>query len=112
VGADDGIAWSSDPGEGSEAGDGKGKGEERGTGKVYLSVHLDDGMKIPRQFQGASQAGVEATDYGPIEIDSPIKEDTKFMDVWRLKRLYHNPAQGAKVKRVLNEFTERDQQIT
>ena len=89
----------------------RGRGEERGTGKVYLTVHLEDGMKIPRQFQGAVQAGVEATDYGPLEIDSPIKEDTKFMDVWKLKRLYYNPAQGAKVKRVLNELIQRDQQI-
>ena len=89
----------------------RGKGEERGTGKVYLTIHLEDGMKIPRQFQGAAQAGVEATDYGPIQIDSPIKEDTKFMDVWRLKKLYHNPAQGAKVKRVLDELIQRDQQV-
>jgi len=88
----------------------RGRGEERGTGKVYLTVHLEDGMKIPRQFQGAVQAGVEATDYGPLEIDSPIKEDTKFMDVWKLKKLYHNPAQGARVKRVLNELIQRDQQ--
>jgi hypothetical protein len=86
------------------------KGEERGTGKVYLTVRLEDGMKFPRRFAGAETGGVNSTEYGPLEIDSPIKEDTKFMDVWRLKRLYHNPTQGAKVRRVLTEMITRDQQ--
>ena len=89
----------------------QGKGEQRGTGKVYLRVRLDDGVKFPREFEGAVEGGVETTMYGPLEIDSPIKEDTKFMDVWRLKRLYHNPAQGAKVKRLIDDFVQRDQQI-
>ena len=88
----------------------RGKGEKRGTGKVYLTVHLENGIKFPREFKGALQAGIKTTDYGPMEIDSPIKEETKFMDVWRLKRLYHNPVQGAKVRRVVDEFIERDQQ--
>jgi hypothetical protein len=88
----------------------RGKGEQRGTGKVYLTLHLEDGLKFPREFQGAIQAGVETTDYGPLEMDSPIKEDTKFMDVWRLKRLYKNPTTGLKVKRVVDELVQRDQQ--
>lgn len=85
-------------------------GEQRGTGKVYLTVRLEDGMKFPRRFTGANLGGVETTDFGPLEIDSPIKEDTKFMDVWRLKRLYYKPTQGAKVKRVLTELVTRDEQ--
>jgi hypothetical protein len=88
----------------------RGKGEERGTGKVYLTVKLENGMKFPRRFSGAVTGGVDTTEYGPLEIDSPIKEDTKFMDVWRLKRLYHKPEQGAKVKRILTEMVTRDQQ--
>ncbi|HXE52985.1 MAG TPA: LptF/LptG family permease [Tepidisphaeraceae bacterium] len=90
----------------------QGKAEQRGTGKVYLRIRLEDGVKFPRQFEGALSAGVETTSYGPLEIDSPIKEDTKFMDVWRLKRLYHDPARATKIKRVINDFVQRDQQIS
>jgi len=35
----------------------RGKGEQRGTGKVYMTIHLEDGLKFPRAFQGAIQAG-------------------------------------------------------
>ena len=86
------------------------KGEQRGTGRVFLNVTLTDGMKFPREFTNAAQGGIEVTSYGPMEIDSPIREDTKFMDVWRLKRLYHEPAEGAKVKRVLSDLMLRDKQ--
>jgi hypothetical protein len=67
-------------------------------------------MKFPREFSNAAQGGIEVTSYGPMEIDSPIREDTKFMDVWRLKRLYHEPAEGAKVKRVISDLMLRDKQ--
>ena len=87
-----------------------GKGEQRGTGKVHLMIHLEDGLKFPREFQGAVQMGVETAEYGPIEMDSPTREDPKFMDVWKLKRLYHNPVQGEKVKRVVDDLVRRDQQ--
>ena len=86
------------------------KGEQRGSGKVYLTVHLEDGVKFPREFRGAMTASVETTDYGPMEMDSPVKEDTRFMDIWRLKRLYRNPAQGSKVKRLVEDLVQRDQQ--
>jgi len=85
------------------------KGEQRGTGKVNLTISLTDGRKFPRQYEDAVSAGIDATSYGPMEIDSPIKEDTKFMDVWRLKKLYHNPEGGAKVRRALSELVNRDQ---
>jgi lipopolysaccharide export LptBFGC system permease protein LptF len=88
----------------------RGKGDQRGNGKVYLTLHLEDGLKFPREFNGAIQAGVETTDYGPIEIESPIKEDTKFMDIRKLKKIYDDPEKGAKVKRVVDELVQRDQQ--
>ena len=85
--------------------------EQRDNGKVYVTVHLEDGLKFPRQFQGAIQAGVQTTDYGPIEIDSPAKEDPKFMDVWRLKKLHDNPARASRVKRIVDDLVQRDQQV-
>ena len=85
------------------------KNELRGTGKVSLLISLTDGHMFPRQFEDAVSAGIDATSYGPMEIDSPIREDTKFMDINRLKKLYHNPADGAKVRRVLRDMVNRDQ---
>ena len=87
------------------------KGEQRGTGKVYVTIHLEDGLKFPREFKGAVQAGIETTDYGPMELDSPAKEDPKFMDIFRLKALSHDPAKGTKVRRVIDDLVHRDQQI-
>lgn len=87
-----------------------GKGQERATGKVQMRIHLVDGLKFPREFQGGVQMGVEATNYGPIEMDSPTREDPKFMDVWKLKRLYNNPLQAEKVKRVVDDLVRQDQE--
>jgi lipopolysaccharide export LptBFGC system permease protein LptF len=87
-----------------------GKGQQRGTGKVQLTIRLENGIKFPREFQGAVQMGVEETEYGPIEIDSPMKEEPKFMDVWKLKRLYREPLKAQKVKQVVDALVRRDQQ--
>jgi len=87
------------------------KGEQRGTGNVVLTVRLTDGLKFPRQFEGAMEAGVAETSYGPMEAESPIHEDTKFMNVWRLKQLYDDPTGAARVKRVLNKLIQRDQGV-
>ncbi len=85
------------------------KGTQRGTGKVSIMIKFTDGRMFPRQFEDSISAGIDATSYGPMEIDSPIKEDTKFMDINRLKNLYHNPVEGAKVRRALREMISRDQ---
>ena len=61
--------------------------------------------------RAAVQAGVGTVDYGPIEVDSPMKEDPKFMDVWKLKRLYKEPVLGSKVRRAVDDLVQRDQQI-
>lgn len=86
------------------------KGQQRGTGKVQLRVRLENGLKFPREFQGAVQMGVEETEYGPIEIDSPMKQEPKFMDVWKLKQLYREPLQAEKVKQVVDGLVRRDEQ--
>jgi lipopolysaccharide export LptBFGC system permease protein LptF len=79
--------------------------------RVDLTVKLTDGLKFPREFLGATDLGISATDYGPIQIDSPIKEDTKFMNVWRLKEVFSNPASSRRIQAVVNDFVARDQKI-
>ena len=72
--------------------------------EVQLTLHLDGGFKFPRRYEGAVELGVEETEYGPFTIPSPIKEDVKFMDIWRLKALYANVAQSQKLRKLVAQF--------
>ncbi len=72
--------------------------------EVQLTLRLDGGFKFPRQYEGAVELGVQETEYGPFTIASPIKEDVKFMDVWRLKELYANVADSQKLRRLISLF--------
>ncbi len=72
--------------------------------EVQLTLHLDGGFKFPRQYAGAVEMGVEETEYGPFTMPSPIKEDVKFMDIWRLKALYANVAQSQRLRRLVSQF--------
>lgn len=84
---------------------------ERNDDQVELYVALEGGTKFPRQFKGGMQAGIGATQFGPIEISSPIKEDTKFMDAMRLKHLYDNPEESRRIKGTLSGLIRHDQAV-
>jgi Lipopolysaccharide export system permease LptF/LptG len=84
---------------------------ERDDDVVELYVSLEGGTKFPRQFKGGMQAGIGATQFGPIEISSPIKEDTKFMDVLRLKHLYDNPEESRRIRGTLSGLIRHDQAV-
>ena len=77
--------------------------------QVSLVIGLEGGIKYPREFSGGTQIGIGTTQFGPIEIPSPIKEDTKFMDVRRLKELYERPEQSRKIAAIVADFVRRDQ---
>lgn len=77
--------------------------------QYYMMVGLDKGGKFPRLFVGAQQGGVESARIGPLSVDSPIKENTKFMDAIQLKDLYSNLSQSRKIKGIVQEFVGRDQ---
>jgi len=74
-----------------------------------LTVRLEDGFRFPRKFEGSMQAGVEETLAGPMLLPSQIKEDTKFMDVWKLKRLFANPAASQVLRESVAELVRADQ---
>jgi lipopolysaccharide export LptBFGC system permease protein LptF len=79
------------------------------TDRVSLVIGLEGGIKYPREFGGGTQIGIGTTQFGPLEIPSPIKEDTKFMDVRRLKELYDRPEQSRKIAAIVDGFVRRDQ---
>jgi lipopolysaccharide export LptBFGC system permease protein LptF len=77
--------------------------------QIFLTVRLQNGFKFPRKATGALQAGVEETECGPIMVPSPIKEDTKFMDIWKLKRLYVHPDRSQRLRQLVADLVRRDQ---
>jgi hypothetical protein len=82
---------------------------ERADDQVSLHIGLEGGIRFPREFRGGMQAGIRATQFGPMEMPSPIKEDTKFMDVRKLQDLYKHPETSRRLNGVMAEFVRRDQ---
>lgn len=82
---------------------------ERADDQVSLHIGLEGGVRFPREFRGGMQAGIRTTQFGPMEMPSPIKEDTKFMDVNKLQELYKHPEQSRRLNGVMADFVRRDQ---
>ena len=80
------------------------------TSNPQLTVALKDGMSFTRDFKGSVSGAIGATQFGPIPIQSPIKENTKFMDLRQLRRLYVNPDESRKLQEQVAEFLRRDQE--
>ncbi|MDQ3223359.1 MAG: LptF/LptG family permease, partial [Gemmatimonadota bacterium] len=85
--------------------------QKPGGEEFQLTVELVDGTKFPRTLSGAQLGGVGSAVAGPFDISSPISEDTKFMDIWQLRRLYDDRSQSPKIKGLLAGFIEYDQQF-
>jgi lipopolysaccharide export LptBFGC system permease protein LptF len=80
--------------------------------QVELRVRLEDGFRFPRKFEDAMQAGVAETVFGPILLPSPIKEDTKFMDLGTLKQYYAHPERSQKLREQVADLVRTDQSKT
>jgi hypothetical protein len=78
---------------------------------IDLLIGLQSGTKFPRDFAGGSQIGIGSTQFGPIEMTSPIKEDPKFMKVQDLKKIYGHPEQSRRISTYLTSFIRRDQTL-
>jgi len=70
-------------------------------------------MKFPRNPRAASQSAVqvsvEQTGFFSDPMESPVRENTKFMPLGRLKELYREPEKSKRLVRVLREFIRDDQ---
>lgn len=76
--------------------------------KVQLRAVLADGANFPRGV-GGSQLSVSQAQFGPIDMGTPIRENTKFMDVPELKRLLRNPESSRRLQAIVQQFI-RDEQ--
>ncbi len=81
---------------------------------VLFRATLTKGMKFPRTVIGrtesAVQGGVGALQFGPFELRSPLRENTKFMDYRRLQQLLIHPEKSRRLSETLRGFVRSDQQ--
>jgi len=78
---------------------------------VQFSAHLDEGAMFPRKFEGASLGGIGTAEFGPISLGSPIRENTKFMNITQLKELYKDPTRSREMQSRYAAVTRAEQQI-
>jgi len=69
----------------------------------------EGGMKFPRKFAGGNEGGVEYTSFTG-KYESLVKENTKFMDVFRLRELIQDESKARRIRKVLAGFVAAEQQ--
>jgi lipopolysaccharide export LptBFGC system permease protein LptF len=81
---------------------------------VTMRAELHSGITFPRRVGGdeqqSMQLSVRTTGFGPIALPSPVRENTKFMDIFRLKALERHPEHSRRIRTTLRQFVTRDQQ--
>jgi lipopolysaccharide export LptBFGC system permease protein LptF len=79
-----------------------------------LHAKLEDpgGAMFPRSFEGnvAMQGGLQATEYGPVPLPSPVQEDVKFMDIRRLHELYRDLSKSRRVQEQVQKLVRSAQE--
>lgn len=88
--------------------------EEDAEQPVLLSATLKQGMKFPRSVvgrrEGAIQGIVRTQDFGPFPLRSPLRENTKFMDIAKLQELSNHPERSRRMQELLEGLMRSDQQ--
>lgn len=83
---------------------------------VQLLATMESGLKFPRQLVGrtesAMQGGIQTTRFGPFPLQSPMRENTKFMPIDKLQDLRLHPEKSRRMQGSLQELVQSDQQTT
>jgi len=79
---------------------------------VEFTAFLEDGMTFPRQFEGmpAEIGGLGTGQFRSMQLRSPIKENTKFMDLHQLHRYHQNPAETTEIRQLYLAITQQEQE--
>jgi hypothetical protein len=81
---------------------------------VQLMATMSDGVKFPRQVIGradsALQGGVKTQQFGPFPLQSPLRENTKFMPIDKLQDLRDHPEKSRRMQASLQSLIQSDQQ--
>ncbi len=75
---------------------------------VEMSVVLEGGGNFPRSV-GGSQMVVNEAQFGPVPMGSPIRENTKFMDIAQLKAMLANPESSRRLQGLVQGFIKDEQ---
>ena len=75
---------------------------------VQLEARMEEGHNFPREL-GGTQISVEQAQFGPVDMGTPIRENTKFMDIAQLKDLLSNPETSRRLQATVQQFI-RDEQ--
>ena len=67
------------------------------TDEVFIEATLNRGTGFSRDLTGSTQGGITETHFGPRPVPSPIKENTKFMNILRLDEVYLQPEKSRKI---------------
>lgn len=78
--------------------------------KAEMSAVLDGGMKFPRKTVGGWEVGVAEANFGPIAMPSLIRENTKFMDITKLKELDEDKSKSRKIASLRSQFVADEQE--
>ncbi len=76
--------------------------------KVLMKAVLKDGTSFPRD-SGGSQIYVDQSEFGPIDMGTPIRENTKFMDITQLKEMLSNPESSRRLQATVQQFIREEQ---
>ena len=76
---------------------------------AQMTAALDGGMKFPRKSVGGWEGGVARTQFGPMDLPSLIRENTKFMNINKLKELDEDTSKSKKINDLKKRFVEDDQ---
>jgi hypothetical protein len=79
---------------------------------VEFTARLEDGMTFPRKFEGAPAeiGGLGTGQFQSMQLRSPIKENTKFMDLRQLRRFHQNPAETTEIRELYLAITASEQE--
>jgi hypothetical protein len=80
----------------------------QGAEEIQLEAKLEKGSDFPRGT-GGSQLSVDTAQFGPTPMGTPIRENTKFMDIAQLKALLGQPESSRKLKATVAQFVKDEQ---
>lgn len=83
----------------------------QGDDAVELWAQLRGGVKVPRRPEGSTIAGLEAVEFGPVRLPSPVQDTPRFMTNDQLKRLYRNPTGHREVRNLHAQVLRQTQEL-
>jgi lipopolysaccharide export LptBFGC system permease protein LptF len=76
---------------------------------VEFSARLEGGASFRRDATGGNVGGVAVAHLGPIPLPSPIRDNTKFMNIGQLQDYYQDPTRHRSIREEYANVTREEQ---